>query len=183
MYGEDNSCLEWNIDKGEIKIKQTAEDSSSSSSNKRKQKETIVVETFMVRGDSWNRGGYKDALLDALRHLHMSNTTPTTPTTPNDIGGTSAHHQHDEAGLPEHRCSATEGIRDALVLRAMQHSRTARDTVPLLHPPLLQRLHCPIYDVNKSHAHTPHWVARCRSTQHVMQAVEWSNQKQILARA
>ena len=113
----------------------------------------------------------------------MSNTTPTTPTTPNDIGGTSAHHQHDEAGLPEHRCSATEGIRDALVLRAMQHSRTARDTVPLLHPPLLQRLHCPIYDVNKSHAHTPHWVARCRSTHHVMQAVEWSNQKQIPARA
>jgi len=168
VFGNNNKILEWNIDSSEIKIIH----------NKK------VTQLLVVRGDSFSRGGYKDALLDCFYYFqNILMTTNASNDDNNNLGG-SNHHQHDEAGLPEHRCSLTEGLRDAKVVRAIQLTRETNELVftDKHELPLLEKGY-QIYDVNRSRKHTPCWIARCRSTKQVQFAIQWANEHQLNTKA
>ena len=98
----------WNAENGEITL--TSPD-------------TGTTKVTQVRGDHWDGGGSKEALLDCLTYVHRvregfkrQECQDDSVSAGDATIGAASRRRHDTAGLPEHRCSAVESLRDAAVL-------------------------------------------------------------------
>ena len=105
----------WNIEKNKITIQ------PSTSPEEEEEQQQQQQQTIPVKGDSWTRGGYKEAVLDALRQIHtLLHTDPTVK------GNNAKTNKHDHSGRPEHRCTVLESTRDG------KYSKRRRSNVAVI---------------------------------------------------
>ena len=127
VQGESGRSLVWDMDSGLIRVILTSAEEGNAAaatliSKKVEEKENVISEE-MVRGDTWNKGGAKEALRECLCHAFHSSLPRREHQHSARYAGGASSRQHDGAGHPIRRCSSVEGLRDANIVEATRRSR------------------------------------------------------------